>query len=155
MASINVEARERRALIVELRQSERLIDTAQEVIQREFKKIEARKRKIPELADIVKILQLTSILSGIVDAFAEKLGAAAEMFGDMATEADRAGLRQIGVDLGIVKGQNVLAFDPSQVESYVKLIFKNEKNLQKWLDANPQWRDTVIGLGVEPGRIKW
>ena len=155
MASINVEIRERKEVVRKLRQQERFIDTAQEVIQRVFKAIEARKRKVPELADIMKVLSLVGMLSGLVDAFADKVSAAAEMFGDMATEADRAGLRQIGIDLGVVKGENVLAYDPSLIDSYIKLIFKNEKNLQEWIDANPQYRDTVIGTGSSANNIKW
>lgn len=155
MASINVEIRERKKAITTLRQEERLIDTAQEAIQRLFKQIEARKRKVPELADIARILVMTQMLSGLVDAFADKLEAVSEMFADGATVADQAGLRDLGINLGIVKGENVLAFDPGLIESYVKLIFKNEKNLQKWLDANPQYRDTVIGTGTEANRIKW
>ncbi len=155
MASINVEARERRRIFVELKRQERFVDTAQEAIQRVISRVIERKRKIPELADIVGIMEMAKILAGIVDAFLESCAAAGEFFGGSATEADEAGLRKIGIDLGVIKGENVLAIDPSQVESYVKLIFKNEKNMREWFDSNPQWRDTLIGHGIEAGNIKW
>ncbi len=154
MASINAEIRARKQVIVELRQSERIIDTAQEIIQRTFRAIESRKRKVPELADIIKVLELTRILSGLVDAFADKLEAAGEMFGDMATEADSAGLRDIGINLGVIKGENVLAWDPGARDSYIRMIFKNEKKMQQWIDANPQWEDTIFGTGTSDN-LKW
>jgi hypothetical protein len=155
MASINVEIRERKKVIVELRQDERLVDTAQEAIQRLLKQVESRKRKAPELADIMKLLALVNILDGLVAAFADKLEASAEMFAESSTSAEQAGLRDIGIDLGVVKGENVLVIDPILSSSYIKYIFKNQKNLEKWLAAHPEYADQVIGTGVSADNIKW
>lgn len=67
--TINELARERRAVVSNLRRTLKGVDTQQEKLERYLNRLISRKRKIPELDDLAQISTMLANLLTVMDVF--------------------------------------------------------------------------------------
>jgi hypothetical protein len=64
MATLTAVARERKVQLRQLMMASRKLDAAQEMLEREVKRLVNRKRSVPELADATRLTGLAQVVEG-------------------------------------------------------------------------------------------
>lgn len=81
MATLAEIARERKAQLRQLSVASRRLDAAQESLEREVKRLQTRKRAVPELADAERLSTLAIGVAGALDTMAGVITAMAQSWG--------------------------------------------------------------------------
>lgn len=146
MASINVIARERKSLFVVAKRYQRDVDTIQEALKRYIERVIARKRKIPEVEDVVNCIGITEMMATAVENLAELLGEMSDFFADGMTTNEAGKLKNWLQDKGWIDRQsNVISFNPEEAGNYIRIVFSNDAAAQDFIDRNPQYEDVSVG----------
>ena len=146
MASINVVARERKIAFKEAKRYLKDVDTVQEAMKRYIDRVVARKIKLPEVEDVLDLIGMAEIMTTAVDNMEDLLGEMSDFFADGMTANEAGGLQRWMQEKGWVsKESNVIAFNPGEAGSYMRVIFSSDAAARDFIERNPQYKDIDIG----------
>jgi type II secretory pathway component PulJ len=83
MATLNELLRQRKGALKQLLSEMKTLDGRQELLQRDLRRLIMRKNKVPEVADLSRILSETTALDQAVTSFANKLKEVSRLFTTM------------------------------------------------------------------------
>ena len=81
MATLAAVARERRQQLRQLMVASRKLDAVQESLEREVKRLIARKRAVPELADAERLATMVQGVNGALSSMASVISSVAQSWG--------------------------------------------------------------------------
>lgn len=81
MATLAAVARERKVQLRQLSVASRNLDAKQEALEREVKRLQTRKRSVPELADAERLVSMAQAVAGALDNMAATINAMAQSWG--------------------------------------------------------------------------
>lgn len=81
MATLASVARDRKSQLRLLLMSSRKLDAAQESLEREIKRIVARKKSVPELADATRLGQMAQVVEGALGGMVSVISSVSQSWG--------------------------------------------------------------------------
>lgn len=81
MATLATVARERKAQLRQLLIASRKLDTAQESLEREIKRIVSRKKSVPELSDATRLASMAQVVDGALSSMAQVISSVSTSWG--------------------------------------------------------------------------